>query len=234
MNKIYNVLLVLCLGASILLLSIECFALPLGPRINVYYEPGIYAAPFEAVKAHNDRARRIESHIFKVSFRRTLKMSPIADKCPGIFYANQHLLQFFCLWEASEKKGLLDNNKIVHFLIPTFLDPENSFRFALGGDAFRSCFKNLHPNNAAGGFAVSNFVERQKDNTSRIDQSLAADIHEDGHASLGLAHDGPEENYLMNTNFNVLGFSKANPKLWKISEKSRKQIKNCLNFRSHK
>lgn len=208
--------------------------LPRFPTIEVYWQPGNYQSPYNLAVEELKVWRRHGEKIFGVRLRFNVSVSPIQDKCPGIFMPDQAEQHFWCLWDRALDVGLDNNNKILHFLTPPLYDWINpNPSFWIGGLAFESCFKNLHPNGSAGGFGVSNFVQFQRDGTSRLTKSEAAFLHEIGHHTFKMSHDGPEDDFLMNTNFNRLGFSERTPpELWKLSKRSKKQMNKCMNFRA--
>lgn len=221
--------------AAILLFAGSAFALPRFPTVEIWYQPGDVAAPFERVREELKIWGRHARTIFGVRVRMNVKYSPIADKCPGVFEPFQEEMHFWCLWKAMNRTKVQteNNGKIVHVLTQPLMSGD--LQFWLGGRAFVSCFKNLHPNGSAGGFGVSNFVLAQRDGISRLTKSEAAFLHEIGHHTFRMSHDGAEEDYLMNTAFNVLGLSeKTPPELWRLSPQSQKEMRKCMNFRSRK
>lgn len=221
----------------ILSLSIEVKAQ--APVIDVYYHPGILAAPIDVVEAAVKRARRLMSRMTGVNIRTTFQISPIIY-CHGIgedfYYSDQSYTEFWCFQQRAEIDDLLKNNKLAYFVTQGLVNPDPTKKNLLfGGFGIRACFKNLHPNKSVGGVAVGNFVDIQSDGRSRVTPSMAIIMHEWGHEVFGLVHDRDDEPYLMNSMFNVMRFSETiDPSKWKLSVRSKKQVKNCLKFKEYK
>lgn len=102
----------------------------------------------------------------------------------------------------------------------------------IGGAAQTACYKHVrmyrNEFNAIAGIAYGNYLKTQINGTSRLSQSEAVKMHELGHLICGLSHDLPEEEYIMNSLFNVKGFSsKSSPELWRFSPRSLKEVRRC-------
>lgn len=225
----------------ILLLNISAIAerkvRPLGPKVDVYIQPGIFAAPYEVIKSTTDRARRLMSRLTNVSIRVDIHTSPVPG-CLGIgnnfYYNDESDIEFYCLWRLADRSGFLENDRIAYFITQPLV-PRNGFHFLIGGFAWLGCYNNLHPNNSVGGVGVGNFLDYQVDGTTRVPPSLAIIMHEWGHLMFKLTHDGEETEYLMNTLFNALKISsRVPPHLWRLSPKSKKQAKKCINHKAKK
>jgi hypothetical protein len=204
------------------------------PRLNVYHFKiqEWLTGDYQEKRAEIRRAKRLFKRLTKTKIlvRTYEKGGMVLDSYFGCLFWSSAPKD--CLWgsyqELKVKSHYKINNTSHYFLYPPI---KYQGSYWIGGAAITGCYKDhkwKREMNYLSGVAYGNYLKTQVDGTTRIPHSIAIMMHEWGHLVYGLTHDGEEENYLMNSLFNVKGFSSQSaPELWRLSEKSKKEIRRC-------
>jgi hypothetical protein len=205
------------------------------PILNVYHYNyfeneigGYYQDKVKEIK----RAHRLFQKL--TSQKVTLKIKYLKRISPEVYFGclSWNTTASDCIWGLYKELKVNKEykvDKVAHYFVLPPIEYQETYW--IGGGAITGCWKGFKPKremNILAGIGFGNFLIKQNTGAIRVSQSIAIMMHEWGHLLLGLSHDQEEENFLMNSLFNVKGFSsETSPESWRISEKSKKEIRRC-------
>jgi len=211
------------------------------PRMRVYMPYGdvdtTLFGSFDDRAQEVDRAKRIFRNLTGVKLR--IKKVRYCNTFENNF-AYFHLCSSWsatpsqcirAIYDRINNNGYSRRDGVAHYLVANPMYHNGTYWFM--GAAQVQCYRDIKLFRNFGiiaGIGYGHFLKTQINGQTRIPQSVAIMIHEWGHLILGLTHDEPEDNFIMNSLFNVKGFSSQSaPEMWRFSEKSKNEIRRCKN-----